>query len=114
MITNQDKPTAQNPQTELNIGSGYNLLVGGVYKLVIGALGLGGMTNTSKVSVGETWDTVSTTWATESRTWLAVSQLLVNEALSSTDPLWSARTFPWQEALPWQNTNAGIINVSKP
>ena len=71
-------------------------------------------TNASKVSVGETWDTVSTTWATESRTWLAVSQLFTNVALSSTAPLWSSRTFPWQEALPWQNTNAGIINVSKP
>ena len=83
-MINQDKPSAQNPQTELNIGSGYNLLVGGVYKLVIGALGLGGMTNTSKVSVGETWATVSTTWATETRTWLAVSQLFGNTAKPTT------------------------------
>ena len=113
-MINQDKPAVGTPQTELNIGSGYNLLVGCVYKLVIGALGLGGMTNTSKVSVGETWGTIESTWAAETRTWLAVSQLFSNIALSSTDPLWSARTFPWQEALPWQNTNAGIINVSKP
>lgn len=113
-ITNQNKPSAQSPQTELNVGGGYNLLVGGVYRLVIGALGLGGLTNSAKVSVGETWDSVTTSWSTETRTWLAVSQLITNSALSSTDPIWSARTFPWQEALPWQNTNAGIINVNKP
>lgn len=113
-ITNQDKPPLQNPQTELNVGDGYNLLVGGVYRLIIGALGLGGMTNVSKVSIGETWESVTTSWSSETRTWLAVSQLLTNQAMSSTSPLWSSRTFPWQEALPWQNTNAGIINVSKP
>ena len=114
-MINQDKPAVGTPQTELNIGSGYNLLVGGVYKLIVGALNASaGLTNTSKVSVGETWGTIESTWAAETRTWLAVSQLFSNIALSSTDPLWSARTFPWQEALPWQNTNAGIINVSKP
>ena len=115
MITNQDKPAVGTPQTELNVGSGFNLLVGGIYKLIVGALNASaGLTNTPKVSVGETWATIETTWATESRTWLAASQLLVNQALSSTDSIWSARTFPWQETLPWQNTNAGIINVSKP
>jgi hypothetical protein len=113
-MINQDKPDVGVPQTELNIGSGYNLLVGGVFKLVIGALGNVGLINTSKVSVGETWGTISSTWATESRTWLAASQLLVNQTLSNTDPIWSTRTFPWQEALPWQNTNAGITNVNKP
>jgi len=113
-ITNLDKPTGQTPQTELNVGSVDILLVGCVYRLVVGALGLGGMVNSSKTSVGETWATIETTWATESRTWLAASQLLVNQTLSNTDPIWSTRTFPWQEALPWQNTNAGIINVSKP
>jgi hypothetical protein len=113
-MINESKPTTQTPQTELNVGSGYNLLVGGVYRLIIGALGAAGMTNTSKVSVGETWNTISTSWNTETRTWLAASQLITNTALSSTDPIWSARTFPWQSALPWQNTNAGIINQSKP
>ena len=54
-MINQDKPDVGIPQTELNIGSGYNLLVGGVFKLVIGALGNVGLINTSKVSVGETW-----------------------------------------------------------
>lgn len=34
--------------------------------------------NSSKVSVGETWATITTTWATETRTWLAVSQLITN------------------------------------
>lgn len=113
-MINQDKPDVNTPQTELNVGSGFNLLVGGIYKLIVGALGTNGITNTSKVSVGETWATIATQWDTETRTWLAVSQLFTNEALSSTDPLWSARTFPWLEALPWQNVNAGIINVNKP
>ena len=84
MITNESKPTVGVPQTELNIGSGYNLLVGGVYKLIIGALGSAGMTNISKVSIGETWDTVSTTWTSETRTWLAVSQLFTNPSKPST------------------------------
>ena len=84
-ITNQDKPAVGVPQTELNIGSGFNLLVGGVYKLVIGALNASaGLANSSKVSVGETWGTVSTTWAAETRTWLAASQLLGNTSKPST------------------------------
>jgi len=84
-IINQDKPSIGTPQTELNIGSGYNLLVGGVYKLIIGALDAGaGLTNTSKVSIGETWNTVATTWDSETRTWLAVSQLFGNTGKPST------------------------------
>jgi hypothetical protein len=77
-MINQDKPDVGIPQTELNIGSGYNLLVGGVFKLVVGALGNVGLINTSKVSVGETWGSITSTWATESRTWLAASQLFTN------------------------------------
>ena len=84
MITNESKPSANTPQTELNVGSGYNLLVGGVYRLIVGALGAAGMTNTDKVSVGETWATIETTWATETRTWLAVSQLFTNPSKPST------------------------------
>jgi hypothetical protein len=84
MITNQDKPSTNTPETHLNIGSGFNLLVGGIYKLIIGAAVLGGMTNTNKVSIGETWATVTYTWATETRSWLAVSQLLTNPAKPST------------------------------
>lgn len=41
--------------------------------------------NASKVSIGETWGTITTTWASETRTWEAVSQLLSNAArVSST------------------------------
>jgi len=112
-IINQDKPPASE-NAKLNIGSSFQLLVGGIYELIVGAAGGAGITNTDKISIGETWDTVTTSWNTETRTWLAVSQLFTNVALSSTDPIWSTRTFPWQEALPWQNANAGIINVSKP
>ena len=38
------------------------------------------LTNTEKVSVGETWGSILTTWASETRTWLAVSQLVTNTA----------------------------------
>jgi len=34
--------------------------------------------NSAKVSIGETWGTITTTWATETRTWQAVSQLFTN------------------------------------
>lgn len=36
------------------------------------------ITNTAKVSIGETWGSIATTWASETRTWLAVSQLITN------------------------------------
>lgn len=77
-MINQDKPSVGIPQTELNIGSGFNLLIGGVYKLIIGALGSGGLTNEAKVSSGETWGTILTTWGTETQTWQGVSQLIDN------------------------------------
>lgn len=82
-MINQDKPSTNIPETYLNVGSGFNLIVGGVYKLIVGALGASGMANLSKVSIGETWGTISTTWASESRTWLAVSQLFTNTSRTS-------------------------------
>ena len=82
-ITNQDKPPATS-DAKLNIGSAFNLLVGGIYDLVVGAAGGAGMTNTSKVSVGETWDTITSSWTTETRTWLAVSQLISNNSKPTT------------------------------
>lgn len=36
------------------------------------------ITNTDKVSIGETWASVTTTWASETRSWLDVSQLFTN------------------------------------
>lgn len=77
-MINESKPNTNTPETYLNVGSGYNLLVGGLFKLIVGALGTGGMTNSSKVSIGETWETITTTWAAETRTWQQVSQLLSN------------------------------------
>jgi len=77
-MINQDKPNVSTPQTELNIGSGFNLLVGSTFRLIIGAIGLGGMTNSTKASIGETWGTNPYTYAQETRTWLQASQLLVN------------------------------------
>lgn len=79
-MINQDKPTGGIPETYLNVGSGFNLLVGGIYKLIVGAIGTGGMTNATKASIGETWGTITTTWATETQTWLEASQLITNNA----------------------------------
>lgn len=36
--------------------------------------------NSSKVSIGETWATITTTWASETRTWAAASQLISNSS----------------------------------
>jgi hypothetical protein len=38
------------------------------------------ITNTNRVSSGETWATITTTWASETRTWQEVSQLIDNTA----------------------------------
>lgn len=77
-MINKDKPTVGIPQTELNIGSGFNLLVGGVYKLIIGAAGLTGLVNLNKANTGEKWSSSTLSWNDESRTWEAVSQLFTN------------------------------------
>lgn len=82
-MINQSKPGVATPETYLNVGSGFNLLIGGTFRLIVGALGLGGMTNVAKVSIGETWDTISTTWASETQTWLAASQLITNNSKAS-------------------------------
>jgi hypothetical protein len=42
------------------------------------------LANNMKVSIGETWATITTTWATETRTWLAVSQLFTNTTKPTT------------------------------
>lgn len=84
-MINQDKPNVPTPQTELNIGSGYNLLIGGLYKLIIGAASSGSITNQAKASIGETWGSIATTWASETQSWEEASQLISNVArVSST------------------------------
>lgn len=79
-MINQDKPGVATQETYLNIGDSFGLMIGGTFKLIVGALGLGGMTNATKVSIGETWDSISTSWATETQTWLKSSQLITNNA----------------------------------
>jgi len=134
-FTNESKPGA-GVDTKLNVGSGFSLLVGGLYKLITGAND-GGMTNIfknfkerwntwtlawdsntvhswddlqgeiqtniAKVSIGETWATISTTWASETRDWLSASQLITNVKMD-TDTVWSNRTFVWQLTAPWQQS----------
>lgn len=77
-MINQDKPNVGTPETYLNVGDGFQLLVGGLFRLITGALGTGGMTNIIRPSQGETWGTVASTWATEDETWLGISQLIDN------------------------------------
>jgi len=78
-MINTDKPQVTTPVTKLIVGSGFNLLVGGIYKFIVGASNTSGsFSNTAKASIGETWATISTTWATETRTWIKASQLLTN------------------------------------
>ena len=42
------------------------------------------MINSTKVSIGETWGTITTTWANETRTWLEASQLIDNTSKPTT------------------------------
>lgn len=80
-MINLDKPTTGQAQTDLLIGSGYKLLIGGIFNLILTpANTLSGMTNGTRPGQGETWGTIASTWATETRTWLAVSQLIANNA----------------------------------
>lgn len=71
--------------------------------------------NSSKVSVGETWASITTTWATETRTWLAASQLFVNQNKATNVGIWSALFYPWLDDEPWiLGEPSEITNVSKP
>ena len=72
------------------------------------------LTNTSRVSSGETWNSITTIWDEETRIWNETGSLVDNTIMSATNPLWYYRTFPWQLSLPWQITNQGIINQSRP
>ena len=72
------------------------------------------VTNSAKVSIGETWASIASTWATETRTWLAVSQLFTNSARTTYgDPLWTPQLV-WQLPLPWQVNTSVMTNQSKP
>ncbi len=72
------------------------------------------ISNNSKISIGETWATITSTWATELRSWLAVSQLLTNYYRPTQGYLWSASSFPWLEPSPWDDVYGGITNQAKP
>jgi len=111
-MINQDKPNLPTPQTELNIGDGFGLLVGSTFKLIIGALGLGGMTNSAKASIGETWGSIASTWQDETQNWQEASQLISNVGINAN--IWESRTLPWTATTPWLLTGNGIINFDKP
>lgn len=72
------------------------------------------MTNTTKVSFGETWTTITTTWSSEIRTWLATGSLFTNiNRIEGSEVLWSYFTTPWTLTAPWAYT-PGMTNISKP
>lgn len=83
-MINQDKPDVGIPETYLNIGTGFNLLVGGLFRLIVGNAGASGMVNQTKGSQGLTWATIQTTWASELKTWLGVSQIIDNNSKPTT------------------------------
>jgi len=78
-MINQDKPPIGAAEANLTIGGAFTLLIGGIYQLIINPANVtAALTNVTKVSIGETWGTITSTWAAEPRTWLGVSQLIDN------------------------------------
>jgi hypothetical protein len=71
------------------------------------------LTNTSRISIGETWSSIPTTWATETRTWAMLVSLITNVIAGGMGLIWTVKRFPWLEATPWL-TEGGITNISKP
>lgn len=72
------------------------------------------LTNSNKVSIGETWATITTTWASETRTWLAVSQLIDNSPRILIGNMWALSFYPWLALLPWNTAGGGISNQQRP
>jgi hypothetical protein len=78
-MINESKPTISSEETNLNIGSGYSLLIGGIFKLIIGAVNTAtSITNSSKVVPYVTWDNNTTTFDTETRTWDEMGAIMNN------------------------------------
>ena len=71
------------------------------------------LTNISRISIGESWSSITTTYASETRTWADMASLIDNISLGITGYLWSIKRFPWTEATPWLS-EGGISNQSKP
>lgn len=42
------------------------------------------VSNSTKVSSGETWGSITTTWGTETRTWGSIGRLIVNDTYDKT------------------------------
>lgn len=71
------------------------------------------LTNSTKINIGETWDSILSTWATESRTWDDMASIIDNISKGTIGFLWSVSRFPWTESTPWL-TEGGISNIAKP
>lgn len=115
-ITNQDKPTPNLPQTELNIGSGFNLLVGGIYKLITGAAGAPGITNVFK-NYQKRWDTWTTAWDNNNvRSWDDLAgEIHTNVAKVSVGETWATNPFTYaEETRTWLQVSQLFSNINKP
>lgn len=71
------------------------------------------VTNNAKVSIGETYATITSSWSSETRTWLKASSLVTNISIGITGFIWSLKRTPWTESAPWLD-EGGISNASKP
>lgn len=76
-MINQSKPASGQAQTELLIGSGYALLIGDGFHLIINPENLtAGLTNAARPAEGETWANDSETWAQDTETWVESASLM--------------------------------------
>lgn len=115
-ITNQDKPTPNLPQTELNVGSGFNLLVGGIYKLIIGAVGAPGITNIYK-NFKTRWDTWSLSWENNTvHSWDDLEgNIQTNVSKVSVGETWATNPFTYaEETRTWLQVSQLFTNTDKP
>lgn len=71
------------------------------------------LSNSSKVSIEETWDSNTTTWNSETRTWDDMASTIDNQSKVINGSLWLSSVLPWQLSTPWVTTG-NITNVSKP
>lgn len=71
------------------------------------------ISNSTKINIGEVWDTDLNTWNAESRTWNDMQSKINNSIIGVSGYLWSIKRFPWLETTPWLS-EGGITNQSKP
>lgn len=69
--------------------------------------------NSTKINIGETWDSNSNQWQNESRTWDDMASIIDNGTKAFSGFIWATSTLPWQLPTPWIDTGI-ITNVNRP